>query len=215
MQVVDTRIVLSGSEESAYRAVCTELAEKSPALHAREVSVADVNICTPRLLPYHARYNNYTKCSVTGEKIFNRQPAVIIFCWPPNSKRIILGVIKDVEVFSDLLVQGSFSALRAKKQEEKNSGKLPPRPRNVLEPRQQMCFCVQCGKRILRPEEMKVGDFGKVYRCTDCISSGKSMKLGQERYCRTCGTPFTPTEQKDRSARLCQWHRPNWRKARS
>jgi hypothetical protein len=60
---------------------------------------------------------------------------------------------------------------------------------------------------------MGLDTFGKIYRCDECTSNKKSMKLGEQRYCRTCGTPFTPTELKNRSTRLCPWCRPKWRRS--
>jgi len=208
-------IVLSESERIAYGAICEKLAEKSFALQMRGITLADTRICDPQVLPYRAKYNKYTKCFVTGEKIFNRDKAVIIFCHPSGSKRIILGVIKDKETFLRLLFHGSLADLRASERQERDraAGKLPPRPGPIIEPRQQVCFCVQCGKRIVRPDEMGLDTFGKIYRCDECSSNKKSMKLGEQRYCRTCGTPFIPVKMEDRSVRLCPWCRPNWRRS--
>ncbi|TSC94778.1 MAG: hypothetical protein CEN87_312 [Parcubacteria group bacterium Licking1014_1] len=204
-----SKIVLSGSEMIAYKAICRELAERSEVLRIYSINVEDACFCDPQMLPYRARYNKYTKCLVTGEKIFNRDKAVIIFYHPFGSKRIILGVIKDKETFKCLLSYGNLAALRASEREKRDriAGKLPPRPVPVIEPHQQICFCVQCGTRIVRPLEMGLDTFGKVYRCQKCSEGKKSMKLGEQRYCRTCGTSFTPTELKDRSVRLCPWCR--------
>lgn len=78
----------------------------------------------------------------------------------------------------------------------------PPRPKPPIQPYQNSCFCVQCGVEVKRGEGESVYMFGKRFRCDTCHSQG--VKLGDSRFCRTCGEPFLAIGRDNNARRQCE-----------
>jgi hypothetical protein len=206
-------IFLSKDQLIAYNTICNELIARSKAVFDR----SNVDVFLPRKTCYWPIQRDCTHCLVSNEKIMVGEEAIIIFTLPVGNsmprfksdqrkqKKIILGVFKE-EAFFHLLSLGSFAAFKVYKKEKRREerGELPPRPMKIILPHQEVCHCVQCGKRIVRPEEMSVEYFAKIYRCNECQEAGVMMKMGETRYCKRCGTRFTPAVK---THKLCPWCR--------
>lgn len=202
---------LTREQEVSYLRICEELKEKSYSLNMAQdmlsgsFSVASVRALPPVECPFLGTINPHTKCIVTGDRIKRWDRVVMIFSEPiptdgDKPKKVILGVFKNREALDELLACGSLEALKAKRREER--GILPPRPEPFIPLHMQVMHCVQCGVRMLRPEDMSLFAFGKLMRCDACKNSGISMKKGDQRHCRRCGTKYVATEG---AKRLCPW----------
>jgi len=150
------------------------------------------------------------KCYVTGKIIKRGDSCVIIFSKPSIDqtecrsflKRTVLAVLADEAALDHLLELGSLTALR---DEIRTREEILPAPKaQPIFPHQNMCYCVRCGVRIVRPEGTSLYSFGKVYRCAECHESGISMTVGTGRFCRNCGVPFIATEQSHRNCPKCR-----------
>lgn len=147
------------------------------------------------LLPREVKAGRNYRCFVTGAKIAKRQPCIVI----RDAGQHRLAVLCGRTELQLLLQAGTIVGFPIRK------SKAEPKAKPVL-PHMNVCFCVQCGKRVIRPEEMPFVEFAVLRRCGDCKVAGKSMLLGVKRFCRTCGVPFIPEGKSGHSESTCPEH---------
>ncbi len=138
-------------------------------------------------------------CKATGVPIPKGQECIILVA---SEVRERVALFADLEAFQMFLDAGSIESLMHAR-ENRREQEIANRPQPIF-PHQQMCYCVQCGGRIIRPAEMTLVEFAAIYRCEKCQQSGGMMPIDKDRFCRTCGVPFTPPSGKHgASRRLC------------
>lgn len=167
-------------------------------IHRELVSRAFTVDLEPRLpLMTKNRVKN-AKCVVTGQKVQKGDDCLILLANVVGvSIHKKIAVFKNIEAFRELLAAGSFAGLRlAKKQvkaDERAAIPFESRGKSVA-------HCIQCGNKMERPAGMSGRDFGRIRRCDSCKETGKLMPLNVQRFCRTCGEPFTPSSSKGSSS---------------
>jgi len=153
----------------------------------------------PQKLVWRGKRRN---CDVTGKVIKRGQECIILFAALEGcEERKILMVLSDETALSRLLDLGSLTSLDVYKREMVERAE-ENKPKPIL-PHQNICYCVQCGQKIVRPEGMSLVLFAKVYRCAVCQESGIAMAMNQSRYCRVCGVSFMPDEHSSRNCPRC------------
>jgi len=180
-------INLSVSQDAAYQKIGNELTKEDDKSW----------VLPPENLVWRGKK---TACDVTGKVIAKGQGCVVVWAARGTSRRVVMVLFDEAALFH-LLDLGSLTSLAVEKREIADAEKVA-RPKPVLA-YQNICYCVQCGQKIVRPEGMSLVLFVKVFRCAVCQESGVAMGMTRQRYCRTCGIPFMPKEPTSRNCPKC------------